>query len=58
MVGKFINIASRVQKFLKSNGNRIGSELDEKIVDSFRNETSAIFSDYVTLDIQMPLKKL
>ena len=50
LVGKFINIASRVQKFLKSNGNRIGSEFDEKIVDSFRNETTAIFSDYVTLD--------
>ena len=58
LVGKFINIASRVQKFLKSNGNRIGSELDEKIVDSFRNETSAIFSDYVTLDYSNAIKKI
>ena len=58
LVGKFINIASRVQKFLKSSGNRIGSELDEKIVDSFRNETSAIFSDYVTLDYSNAIKKI
>ena len=58
LVGKFINIASRVQKFLKSNGNRIGSELDEKIVDSFRNETSAIFNDYVTLDYSNAIKKI
>ena len=58
LVGKFINIASRVQKFLKSNGNRIGSELDEKIVDSFRNKTSAIFSDYVTLDYSNAIKKI
>ena len=58
LVGKFINIASRVQKFLKSNGNRIGSELDEKIVESFRNETSAIFSDYVTLDYSNAIKKI
>ena len=58
MVGKFINIASRVQEVLKSNGNRIGSELDEKIVDSFRNETSAIFSDYVTLDYSNAIKKI
>ena len=58
LVGKFINIASRVQKFLKSNGNRIGSELDEKIVDSFRNETTLIFSDYVTLDYSNAIKKI
>lgn len=58
LVGKFINIASRVQKFLKSNGNRIGSELDEKIVDSFRNESTLIFSDYVTLDYSNAIKKI
>lgn len=58
LVGKFINIASRVQKFLKSNGNRIGSELDEKIIDSFRNETTLIFSDYVTLDYSNAIKKI
>ena len=58
LVGKFINIASRVQKFLKSNGNKIGSDLDEKIIDSFRNETSAIFNDYVKLDYSNAIKKI
>ena len=58
LVGKFINIASRVQKFLKSNGNKIGAILDEEIIEKFRNDATTIFDDYLNLNYSNACKKI
>ena len=43
LVGKFINIASRVQKFLKTNDNKLGTDLEENLIDEFKEEAKSIF---------------
>ena len=58
LVGKFVNIASRVQKFLKSNGNKIGPILDEEIIEKFRNDATTIFDDYLNLNYSNACKKI
>ena len=58
LVGKFVNIASRVQKFLKSNGNKIGAILDEEIIERFRNDATTIFDDYLNLNYSSACKKI
>ncbi len=58
LVGKFINIASRVQKFLKSNNNKIGTDLEESLIDEFRKEAEFIFNDYVNLDYSNACKRI
>ena len=58
LVGKFINIASRVQKFLKTNDNKIGIDLDEDLIEDFQNETKAIFDDLINLDYSNACKKI
>tara|TARA_Y100000816_G_scaffold135950_1_gene96145 strand:- start:1577 stop:3226 length:1650 start_codon:yes stop_codon:yes gene_type:complete len=58
LVGKFINIASRVQKFLKTNDNKIGIDLDEDLIKDFQNETKAIFDDLINLDYSNACKRI
>ena len=58
LVGKFINIASRVQKFLKTNGNKLGSDLEENLIDEFKKEAKLIFQDYVNLDYSNACKRI
>ena len=58
LVGKFVNIASRVQKFLKSNDNKIGPILDEEIIEKFRNDAITIFDDYLNLNYSNACKKI
>ncbi len=58
LVGKFINIASRVQKFLKSNNNKIGTDLEESLIEEFRKEAEFIFNDYVNLDYSNACKRI
>ena len=58
LVGKFINIASRVQKFLKVNDNKLGSDLEENLLDLFIKETKLIFEDYENLDYSNACKRI
>tara|TARA_B100001121_G_scaffold74312_1_gene65885 strand:- start:1068 stop:2717 length:1650 start_codon:yes stop_codon:yes gene_type:complete len=58
LVGKFINIASRVQKFLKVNDNKLGSDLEENLLDVFIKETKLIFEDYENLDYSNACKRI
>ena len=58
LVGKFINIASRVQKFLKVNNNKLGSDLEENLLDIFIKETKLIFEDYENLDYSNACKRI
>jgi len=58
LVGKFINIASRVQKFLNSNDNKIGADLDENLIKDFQNEAIDIFDDFIRLDYSNACKRI
>ena len=58
LVGKFINIASRVQKFLKTTDNKLGSDLEEKLIDEFKEEAKSIFNDYINLDYSNACKRI
>ena len=58
LVGKFINIASRVQKFLKTNDNKIGLDLDEDLIEDFQNEAKVIFDDLINLDYSNACKRI
>ena len=58
LVGKFINIASRVQKFLNSNDNKIGADLDENLIKDFQNEAIDIFDDFIHLDYSNACKRI
>ena len=49
LVGKFINIASRVNKFLKKNNNKLGSKVDEVLIKEFHMEAKNVFDDFVNL---------
>ena len=55
---KFINIASRVQKFLNSNDNKIGADLDENLIKDFQNEAIDIFDDFIRLDYSNACKRI
>ena len=58
LVGKFINIASRVQKFLMLTNNKLGSDLEESLIDKFKKEAELIFKDYINLDYSNACKRI
>ena len=58
LVGKFINIASRVNKFLKNNNNKLGSKIDEALIKEFHMEAKNVFDDFVNLDYSNACKKI
>ena len=56
LVGKFINIASRVNKFLKN--NKLGSKVDEVLIKEFHMEAKNVFDDFVNLDYSNACKRI
>ena len=58
LVGKFINIASRVNKFLKNNNNKLGSKIDEVLIKEFHMEAKNVFNDFVNLDYSNACKRI
>ena len=56
LVGKFINIASRVNKFLKN--NKLGSKVDEVLIKEFHMEAKNVFNDFVNLDYSNACKRI
>ena len=58
LVGKFINIASRVNKFLKTNNNKLGSKIDEVLIKEFHMEAKNVFDDFVNLDYSNACKRI
>ena len=58
LVGKFINIASRVNKFLKNNNNKLGSKIDEALIKEFHMEAKNVFDDFVNLDYSNACKRI
>ncbi len=58
LVGKFINIASRVNKFLKNNNNKLGSKIDEELIKEFHKEAKNVFDDFVNLDYSNACKRI
>ena len=58
LVGKFINIASRVNKFLKNNNNKLGSKIDEVLIKEFHKEAKNVFDDFVNLDYSNACKRI
>ena len=58
LVGKFINIASRVNKFLKNNNNKLGSKIDEVLIKEFHIEAKNVFDDFVNLDYSNACKRI
>ena len=58
LVGKFINIASRVQKFLIKNNNSIGTTLDSGLIKEFSSKSSEIFQLYEDLKFSDAIKEI
>ena len=58
LVGKFINIASRVQKFLIKNNNSIGSTLDSDLIKEFSSTSTEIFQLYEDLKFSDAIKEI
>ena len=58
LVGKFINIASRSQGFLKQFDNKTSSVLDEDILDLFASKKEEIFNHYQDRNYSKALKEV
>lgn len=58
LVGKFINIASRVQKFLKIKGNKLGNNLEDELVDKCVSEAKDIYEDFKDLNYSNACKRI
>ncbi len=58
LIGKFINIASRSQGFLKKDSNMLGEVLDNKIIDEFINEKDNIFNLFTAREYSKALKEI
>tara|TARA_B100000945_G_scaffold43148_1_gene29332 strand:+ start:8600 stop:10246 length:1647 start_codon:yes stop_codon:yes gene_type:complete len=58
LVGKFINIASRVQKFLIKNNNSIGTTLDSGLIKEFSSKSTEIFQLYEDLKFSDAIKEI
>ena len=58
LVGKFINIASRVQKFLKIKGNKLGNNLEDELVDKCISEAKDIYEDFKDLNYSNACKRI
>ena len=58
LVGKFVNIASRSQGFLKDFDNVLSAELDEDLIDEFLNKKDEIFNHYIDRNYSKALKEI
>ena len=58
LIGKFINIASRSQGFLKKDSNMLGEVLDDEIIDEFINEKDNIFNLFTAREYSKALKEI
>jgi len=58
LIGKFINIASRSQGFLKKDSNMLGEVLDNEIIDEFINEKDNIFNLFTSREYSKALKEI
>ena len=58
LIGKFINIASRSQGFLKKDSNILGEVLDNEIIDEFINEKDNIFNLFTAREYSKALKEI
>ena len=58
LVGKFVNIASRSQGFLKDFNNVLSSELDKDLIDEFLNKKDEIFNHYIERNYSKALKEI
>ena len=58
LIGKFINIASRSQGFLKKNSNMLSEVLDDEIIDEFINEKDNIFNLFTAREYSKALKEI
>ena len=58
LIGKFINIASRSQGFLKKDSNMLSEVLDNEIIDEFINEKDNIFNLFTSREYSKALKEI
>ena len=58
LVGKFINIASRSQSFLKQFDNKTSSNLDESLLNLFVSKKEEIFNHYLDRNYSKALKEV
>ena len=58
LVGKFVNIASRSQGFLKEFNNILSNDLDENLIDEFSNKKNEIFNHYLDRNYSKALKEI
>ena len=58
LIGKFINIASRSQGFLKKDSNMLSEVLDNEIIDEFINEKDNIFNLFTASEYSKALKEI
>ena len=58
LIGKFINIASRSQGFLKKDSNMLSEVLDNEIIDEFINEKDNIFNLFTAREYSKALKEI
>ena len=58
LIGKFINIASRSQGFLKKDSNMLSEVLDNEIIDEFINEKENIFNLFTAREYSKALKEI
>ena len=58
LVGKFVNIASRSQGFLKEFNNILSNDLDEDLIDEFSNKKNEIFNHYLDRNYSKALKEI
>ena len=58
LIGKFINIASRSQGFLKKDSNLLSEVLDNEIIDEFINEKDNIFNLFTAREYSKALKEI
>ena len=58
LIGKFINIASRSQGFLKKDSNMLSEVLDNEIIDEFINKKDNIFNLFTAREYSKALKEI
>lgn len=58
LVGKFINIASRSQGFLKKDDNKLSQSLDLEIIEAFIKRKEDIFNLFLTRDYSKAIKEI
>ena len=58
LVGKFINIASRSQGFLKKDNNTLSEALDNEIIEEFIDEKDNIFKLFIAREYSKAVKEI